>query len=111
MKYEDYAKNVLNLVGGKDNVISNVTCMTRLRLRVKDASKIDVDAIRKSEGVLGIVEKDNGIQVVFGPGKVDEVGRAFSNLTGIPLGNVSEDEDDVRELAKENKKEKWFVQA
>ena len=105
MKYEDYAKNVLNLVGGKDNVISNVTCMTRLRLRVKDASKIDVDAIRKSEGVLGIVEKDNGIQVVFGPGKVDEVGRAFSNLTGIPLGSVSEDEDDVRELAKENKKE------
>ena len=97
------AEAILNSVGNKENVYSNSTCMTRLRLMVSDTSKIDVASLRNVEGVLGVVERDKGVQIVLGPGKVTEVGREFAELTGIALGSV--DEVNAEDLAKKNKKE------
>lgn len=109
MSYLNSANDVLKLVGGVDNIVSNVTCMTRLRLVVKDVQHINVQQIRQVEGVLGVVEQSNGIQIVFGPGKVNEIGTHFAQLTGIPLGNIDElvdkSVDDVKIIAKANKKE------
>ena len=100
MDYKKIAQDVLFLVGGKENVASNATCMTRLRITTKDSSKVNVDEIKKIEGVMGVVDSDT-IQIVFGPGKVDKVGVEFSELTGISLGFSEEVNAD--DLAKENK--------
>ena len=103
MEPRKIAEAILNSVGNKENVYSNSTCMTRLRLMVSDTSKIDVASLRNIEGVLGVVERDEGVQIVLGPGKVTEVGREFAELTGIALGSV--DEVNAEDLARKNKKD------
>ncbi|WP_321970938.1 type II 3-dehydroquinate dehydratase [Paratractidigestivibacter sp.] len=78
------AQEVLAAVGGKKNVTGNELCMTRLRIRTEDASLIDSEQIASMRGVLGIVEHGNqGIEVVFGPGRAEEVHEAIANLTGV----------------------------
>ncbi|MFL0247657.1 PTS transporter subunit EIIC [Candidatus Clostridium stratigraminis] len=100
MDYKRIAQEVLNSVGGKSNVSANFTCMTRLRISLKDTSKVKLDEVKKIEGVLGVVESDT-LQVVFGPGKVNKVGDEFASLTGIALG--TSDEVNAEDLARENK--------
>ena len=100
MDYKKIAQDVLVSVGGKDNVFGNATCMTRLRITIKDPLLVNLGGLKKIEGVLGIVESDT-LQIVFGPGKVEKVGAEFSELTGISLGYT--DEINAEELAKENK--------
>jgi PTS system sucrose-specific IIC component len=99
MNWEEISKELLSLLGGKSNIKSNMACMTRLRVGVKDVTKVDVDAIKQVDGVMGVVESDT-IQIVFGPGKVNKVLEAFSALTGIK-GEVTD--EDVTDVAKENK--------
>ena len=103
MDAKKVASEILSKVGQKENVIGNATCMTRLRLTLADSSKADVPALKDVDSVLGVVETEQGLQIVLGPGKVTEVGREFSALTGIDLGSV--DEINAADLAKENKKE------
>ena len=100
MDAKKVASEILNKVGQKENVVSNATCMTRLRLTVADTSKVDVAGLKDVDSVLGVVEREQGVQIVLGPGKVTEVGREFAELTGIELGSV--DEVDAADLAKEN---------
>lgn len=85
MNWNEICKQLLDNLGGKDNVNSNEACMTRLRVGVIDPSKVNIEAIKKIEGVMGVVESDT-IQIVFGPGKVNEALEAFSALTGIARG-------------------------
>lgn len=99
MDVNEVSKSLLQELGGKGNVSSNEACMTRLRVGVKDMSKVNVEAIKKIEGVMGVVESDT-LQIVFGPGTVNKVLDAFSALTGIAKGAVAEDVNDV---ARENK--------
>ncbi|WP_040213099.1 PTS transporter subunit EIIC [Clostridium polynesiense] len=101
MNYAEIAKEVLALLGGKENVTGNATCMTRLRVGVKDLSLVNVENLKKVEGVLGVVKSDT-LQIVFGPGKVNRVGAEFSKLTGLSLGSVDENLED---LTKKNKAE------
>lgn len=100
MDYKSIANEVLRLLGGKDNVISNAACMTRLRVGLRDLNKADLAAVKKVDGVLGLVESDT-VQIVFGPGKVNRVLEEFSKLTGIAGGSV--EEGGVSSVMKENK--------
>lgn len=78
------AKEVLEAVGGKANVTGNDICMTRLRIKTEDPSLVDTDQLTATRGVLGIVQRGKGgIEVVFGPGKVEDVHEALADLTGI----------------------------
>lgn len=78
------AKEVLDAVGGKANVTGNDICMTRLRIKTEDPSLVDTDQLTATRGVLGIVQRGKGgIEVVFGPGKVEDVHEALADLTGI----------------------------
>ena len=78
------AKEVLAAVGGTSNVTGNDLCMTRLRITTEDPSLVDSDQIASMRGVLGIVERGKqGIEVVFGPGRAEEVHDAIADLTGI----------------------------
>lgn len=103
MKPEQLAQKILELVGGKENISANLTCMTRLRLTINDKSKVDMDGLKQLDGVLGVVEADT-LQIVLGPGKVNKVGAPFAELTGLELGSADEDDtDDVSTIAQQNK--------
>lgn len=112
MDAKNTAKEILKNVGGKENVNANVACMTRLRLGIKDNDKVNVDALKRIDGVLAVVQADT-LQVVLGPGKVNKVAEPFAELTGVALGSDSDDGDvssdsqldQVKDIAKENKKE------
>lgn len=61
------AENIIALLGGRENIKLVDACMTRLRVTVKDPSKVaDVEQWKKN-GAMGLVKKDNGIQAVYGP--------------------------------------------
>ena len=64
MDYENTAKKILQRVGGKDNVINLVHCMTRLRFTLKDESIVDDEAVKKTKGVMGIMKKGGQYQIM-----------------------------------------------
>ncbi len=67
--YTDLCTEILKLVGGKENIDSVAHCATRLRLTLKDVSKIgDENLIKAIEGVLGVVVMGNSYQIIIGPG-------------------------------------------
>ena len=61
------AERIVALLGGRENITLVDACMTRLRVTVKDASKVADLAAWKAEGALSLLVKDNGIQAVYGP--------------------------------------------
>lgn len=61
------AERIIALLGGRENITLVDACMTRLRVTVKDASKVAELPAWKAEGALGLLKKDNGIQAVYGP--------------------------------------------
>lgn len=60
-------ERIIALLGGRENIILVDACMTRLRVTVKDPSKVAEAPDWKAEGALGLVKKDNGIQAIYGP--------------------------------------------
>ena len=66
MKYEKLSKEIIEAVGGKDNIISVQHCMTRLRFSLKDESKANDEMIKNIDGVLSLVKKGGQYQVVIG---------------------------------------------
>ncbi|MDR1568327.1 MAG: PTS transporter subunit IIBC [Streptococcaceae bacterium] len=59
--------NIINLLGGKENIVDVDACMTRLRVSVNDHLKVaDADAW-KANGAMGLILKDTGVQAVYGP--------------------------------------------
>ena len=83
MTNQELAKEILALVGGKSNVVKAGNCMTRLRLTVKDEAAVDKEKLKVLEGVLGLVDEGNSLQVVLGPGKVKKVADIFINELGV----------------------------
>lgn len=64
--YETLAKEILNYVGGKDNVNSLTHCITRLRFKLKDESKAQDEALKNLEGVVTVMKSAGQYQVVIG---------------------------------------------
>lgn len=70
MDYRKIMDEVLEIVGGKGNIKAYASCMTRLRITVVDLGRVDTASLKKVEGVLGISENAEELQLIFGPGKV-----------------------------------------
>lgn len=86
MNYKDVATSILAAIGGKGNVVSVMTCLTRLRLTLADPSAVDADGLRGIRGVLGTTTRGtSGIEVVLGPASIEGVSREFAILSGIEL--------------------------
>ena len=60
-------KQIVELLGGKENIEDIDACMTRLRVTVKDRDKVGSEKDWKQAGALGLVLKDNGVQAIYGP--------------------------------------------
>ena len=92
------AEQLLNHFGGASNVATSTHCMTRLRVKPHDRSKVDLEAIKQTDGVLGVVEEET-IQVILGPGVVNKVSAEFDKL------RLDGDEFDLKKAASQNKAE------
>ena len=66
-KGNSQAEHIIALLGGRENIVLVDACMTRLRVTVKDISKVAELPEWKAEGALGLIKKDQGIQAVYGP--------------------------------------------
>lgn len=69
---DSIAQRIIDALGGIDNVESVENCITRLRIPVRDESVVDPADVKAVDGVLGVVP-DQTMQVVLGPGLVDQV--------------------------------------
>ena len=98
MNEKKIAKEIYNILKGKENIVSNAVCMTRLRVKIRE--DVDLEKLKKIDGVLNVVNSDT-LQIILGPGKVNAIGNEFSKLTGIPLGFSNRN---VKDIASENKK-------
>lgn len=106
MTNKELAQKLLDLLGGKDNVLANAACMTRLRVTVKDTGNVDTEGIKALDGVMGLVEDDT-MQIVLGPGKVNKVLEEFSKLTGLAKGVADESVVDAAATNKAAQKAKY----
>ncbi|MEH7384619.1 beta-glucoside-specific PTS transporter subunit IIABC [Bacillus sp. JJ1521] len=66
MKYEQLAKDIIENVGGKENVNSVVHCVTRLRFKLKDEGKANTEVLKNMDGVVTVMKSGGQYQVVIG---------------------------------------------
>lgn len=81
MDYAKLANSILKNVGGETNVLNLTHCATRLRFTLKDVSKANEDTIKKTKGVMGVVNKGGQLQVVIG----NDVNHVYNEV--LKLGN------------------------
>ena len=85
MDYKKVASDILENVGGKENIKSMTHCFTRLRFVLKDSKKADKDVVSRLEGVIQVVEAAGQFQVVLGS-KVTKVYDAAVSILGGEIG-------------------------
>ena len=90
MKYEKLSKDIVEAVGGKENVVSLHHCVTRLRFKLKSNDKADMERLKKMDGVVTALISGEQFQVVIG-NHVADVFAEVSPLLGLN-GNVKKDE-------------------
>ena len=105
MDYKNAASEVLQNIGGKDNIVSAAHCATRLRLVIADNGKVNKKELENATGVQGVFEAQGQLQIIFGTGTVNKVYDEFIALSGAAA--VSKDEAKAQGAAKGN----WFQRA
>ncbi|MED5046805.1 beta-glucoside-specific PTS transporter subunit IIABC [Bacillus siamensis] len=82
MDYLKISKEILQLVGGEDNVQSVIHCMTRLRFNLYDNAKADRDGLEQTEGVMGTNISGEQFQIIIG-NHVPKVYQALMEISGL----------------------------
>lgn len=82
MKNEQLADVIIVKMGGKENIQDAQNCMTRLRMHANDPEIVNVEELKATDGVLGLIQEDNYFQVVLGPGKAQKVAELVSTKIG-----------------------------
>jgi len=93
-KYQDEAKNLLELVGGKDNIASVTHCATRMRFALVDETKASVKEIQGLPTVKGTFTNAGQFQVIMG----NDVGDFYKDFIGLS-GIESASKEDVKKAA------------
>ena len=87
--YEKLAVDIINAVGGKENIVKAARCATRLRLVLKETPKDAHKKVSELTGVITVVENNGQFQVVIGT----HVGKVFDKVqTIVDLDDSSKDE-------------------
>lgn len=66
MKYQEFCEQIIDLVGGKQNIDAVVHCMTRLRFTLKDRSKAKTEEIKALKDVIDVVSNEVAYQIIIG---------------------------------------------
>ncbi|WP_303974208.1 PTS transporter subunit EIIC [Streptococcus merionis] len=89
-KNKQLAQDILEQIGGADNISLATHCMTRLRLNLKDRSLVNDEAVKAIPGVLGLVESGGQVQIVIGQ-HVPKVYQELTALAGISAHDAIEE--------------------
>jgi len=81
MNYKDLCQQIIRLVGGKDNIINVVHCVTRLRFTLNNQSLANIEKIKELKEVIDVIANEAVFQVVIGP-QVMDVYKELSQLLG-----------------------------
>lgn len=100
MNFPKIAQQVIEKLGGKENINALAHCATRLRIVVNDESKIDKEAIENIEGVKGQFSVSGQYQIIFGSGTVNKVHTEMSNL--LNMGDMTKNEVAAASAEKQN---------
>ncbi len=95
MDYRKCAAEILNELGGKENLISAAHCATRLRLIIADNSKVNKKKLEDIDGVKGVFEASGQLQIIIGTGTVNKVYDEFIAVAGISAAS----KDEVKQAA------------
>ena len=90
MDHKHAAQQVLDCIGGKENIVSAAHCATRLRLVIADNSRVRKNELENAEGAKGVFEAQGQLQIIFGTGTVNKVYDEFIQLAGIEGGTKEE---------------------
>lgn len=96
--YSKQAEQIVDAVGGKENIEAATHCVTRLRFALKDESKVDESKLEQIDVVKGSFSANGQYQVVIGQGTVNKVYQDLVNQTGI--GEASK--EDVKKASEAN---------
>ncbi|WDV44487.1 PTS transporter subunit EIIC [Clostridiaceae bacterium M8S5] len=103
-KNDNIANGILKHVGGYDNIVSVTNCMTRVRMVFVNEDLVDESAIKKIEGVMGVVKADGQYQFVVGPSVATKVASKISEIIGSQgqsnFGNAAKTKKEVKEKYK-----------
>ena len=102
MDYDKLSSQIIDLVGGKDNIREVFHCVTRLRFYVNDLGLVKEDALKKTPGVLGVVNTTEQLQIIIG-NEVDAVCKAVQEKLG-PVDAQAKLKADVAKNKQEMKK-------
>ena len=101
MDYAKIASQVIEHVGGKQNIKSVQHCATRLRLQLKDNDLRNEDAVSDIEGVKGVFLTQSQFQIIFGSGLVnlvcDEVQKQLGISVDTPADVQKEEKNGIKE--------------
>ena len=92
-KYESLAREIVENVGGKENINSLTHCVTRLRFKLKDESKANDEALKNMDGVVTVMKSGGQYQVVIG----NHVPRVYEDVVDVIGYDVSSNSDDNEE--------------
>lgn len=73
---------IIELLGGRENIVDVDACMTRLRVTVKETAKVGSKEEWKQNGALGLIMKDKGVQAIYGP-KADVLKSHIQDVLGV----------------------------
>jgi PTS system sucrose-specific IIC component len=90
LDYRKCAQEIVDHIGGRENVASAAHCATRLRLVIKDNSKVDKDYLDNIDGVKGMFESNGQLQLIIGTGTVNKVYDEFLDITGMTAATKDE---------------------
>lgn len=98
MKYEQLAKDIIENIGGKENVNSVVHCITRLRFKLKDEGKANTEVLKNMDGVVTVMKSGGQYQVVIG-NHVPDVYKAVTTVGGFQAQGAVDEEDGKKQGA------------
>lgn len=100
--YEAIANEIVERIGGANNISKIFHCATRLRMQLVDRDAADLEAVKKINGVMGAVDSVGGVQVIIG----NDVNKVFDAVLaqnpGIEKGENSDENLDVDTNEKQN---------
>lgn len=95
-KYTEFCEQILEKAGGRENISNALHCMTRLRLNLKDRSRVDINEVKGIKGVLGAQFSGEQFQIIIGQ-HVSEVYPEFCAMAGLGEAGAVDENLDAKE--------------
>lgn len=99
MDFQKLAQDILKNIGEEKNIVNLTHCATRLRLNLNDTSKVNEEVLKKTKGILGIVNKGGQFQIIIG-NEVPKAYEALMNIVNISSNNCNEQKEKIGFVAK-----------